>query len=186
VPEGPRLATPDPPLADGAVRLRPPAVGDVPAIVAACRDAEMARWLPRLPHPYGPDDAHGWIAGAASWWEEGSAATFVVEDARGGGVVGAFSAEPGEPSGFDVGWWLAVEARGHGRMTRAATLAAAWLFDVVGTHRLQAFIRPDNAPSIAVAERVGFQREGLLRRGLDDRGQPRDVLVYGLLPADLS
>jgi RimJ/RimL family protein N-acetyltransferase len=167
------------------VRLRPPAERDVTAIVAACDDAQMARWLPRLPHPYGPDDARGWIARSATSWAEGRAAHFVIEDAAVDGVIAAFSAEPAEPSGFEVGWWLAPEARGRGRMTHAVQLAAAWLLDAGRTHRLQAFIRPDNAPSIAVAERVGFQCEGLLRRGLDDRGQPRDVLLYGLLRTDL-
>jgi hypothetical protein len=34
---------PDPPLADAEVRLRPWALGDVPALTAACQDLEISR-----------------------------------------------------------------------------------------------------------------------------------------------
>ena len=69
-------------------------------------------------------------------------------------------------------------------MTRALRLATRWALQDAGLPRLQALIRPSNDRSIAVAERAGFRREGLLRRALDDRGTARDVLVYGLLPED--
>jgi len=180
------LAPPDPPLTDGVVRVRPPVLADVAAIVAACDDPEMARWLPRLPSPYGPRDAETWIAGAATWWAEGSAATFVLEDAMRDGVVGALSFEPSDRGGMEIGWWLAPSARGAGRMTRALRLVATWALGPAGVGSLHALIRPENAPSIAVAERAGFRRTALLRDALDDRGTRRDVYVYELPPAAVA
>lgn len=177
-----RLVVPRPPLSDGTVRLRPPVRTDVPAIVAACDDPELARWLPRLPSPYRPADAETWIDGAATWWDEGSVATFVVEDADRDGVVGALSAEPSSRGGLELGWWLAPAARGGGRMTRAVRLVSAWALDVAGAESLHALIRPENAPSIAVAERAGLRRRERLVQGLDDRGTLRDVDVYAREP----
>jgi ribosomal-protein-alanine N-acetyltransferase len=46
-------------------------------------------------------------------------------------------------------------------------------------------IRPENGPSQRLVERLGFQREGLLRRYLDIDGDWRDHYAYSLLPEDL-
>jgi ribosomal-protein-alanine N-acetyltransferase len=50
---------------------------------------------------------------------------------------------------------------------------------------VQADIRPENVPSQRLVERLGFSREGLLRRYLDIDGDWRDHLVYALLAEDL-
>ncbi|WP_163364249.1 GNAT family N-acetyltransferase, partial [Klebsiella aerogenes] len=57
-------------------------------------------------------------------------------------------------------------------------------FGELGLHRLQAFIHPDNGASIALAEKLGFRREGLLRDNLRVGEHWRDDLVYGLLATD--
>jgi RimJ/RimL family protein N-acetyltransferase len=184
---GVRLTIPDPPPTDGVVLLRPPARGDVPAIVEACSGGELARWLPRLPDPYGVADAEWWIGAMADGWREGGEIAFAIEDLETGRMVGAIGASPEQRLlGAELGWWLAPHVQGRGLMTRALRLATRWAFEEAGLPRLQALIRPSNDRSIAVAERAGFRREGLLRRALDDRGTARDVLVYGLLPGDSS
>jgi [ribosomal protein S5]-alanine N-acetyltransferase len=48
-------------------------------------------------------------------------------------------------------------------------------------HRVQAFIHPDNAPSRALAEKLGFRFEGLLRDNLRVGDEWRDDLLYALL-----
>jgi RimJ/RimL family protein N-acetyltransferase len=181
-----RLVVPRPPLTDGTVRVRPPATADVPAIVAACDDPELARWLPRLPSPYGRRDAEAWVDGSAAWWQDGSVATFVVEDADRDGVLGALSAEPAARGGLEMGWWLAPAARGAGRMTRAVLLVSSWAVAIAGADSVHALIRPENAPSVAVAERAGFRRRERLPNGLDDRGTLRDVDLYVLEPAPIT
>jgi ribosomal-protein-alanine N-acetyltransferase len=55
----------------------------------------------------------------------------------------------------------------------------------VGLHRVEADIRPENLPSQRLVERLGFQREGLLRRYLDIDGDWRDHISYALLAEDL-
>ncbi|MBJ7454054.1 MAG: GNAT family N-acetyltransferase, partial [Blastococcus sp.] len=49
----------------------------------------------------------------------------------------------------------------------------------------QADIRPENVPSQRLVERLGFTREGVLRRYLDIDGEWRDHLAYALLADDL-
>jgi [ribosomal protein S5]-alanine N-acetyltransferase len=46
-------------------------------------------------------------------------------------------------------------------------------------------VQPDNAPSLAMAERVGFRREGLLRSYRVIRGRRVDFVMLSLLPGEL-
>ena len=64
----------------------------------------------------------------------------------------------------EVGWALRHEAWGHGYATEAARACAAWGFREFDYPYLTAMIRPDNARSIRVAERLGMtpRREDLL------------------------
>ena len=57
-------------------------------------------------------------------------------------------------------------------------------FGELGLHRVQAFIHPDNVASIALVEKIGFQREGLLRDNLRVGDIWRDDLLYALLVTD--
>jgi RimJ/RimL family protein N-acetyltransferase len=56
----------------------------------------------------------------------------------------------------EVGWVLAPDGRGHGYATEAGRAAQEWAFEHLDIPYVIALIRPDNAPSIAVAERLGM------------------------------
>ena len=59
-------------------------------------------------------------------------------------------------------------------------------FRDLGLCRLQAFIHPENAPSLKLIEKLGFRREGLLRENLRVGDEWRDDLLYALLSTDPS
>jgi RimJ/RimL family protein N-acetyltransferase len=62
-----------------------------------------------------------------------------------------------------------------------------WAFDSAGVARVRLFTELDNLPSRRLAERVGFVQEGRLRRGAVDKlGRRGDLLLYGLLPEDVT
>lgn len=75
-------------------------------------------------------------------------------------------------------WW------GQGLATEAVEAVARFGFEEMGCHRLEALIHPENLASQRVAEKVGFQEEGLLREVLPLKGVPTDHLIYGLLRRD--
>jgi ribosomal-protein-alanine N-acetyltransferase len=84
-----------------------------------------------------------------------------------------------------LGYWMDREATGRGLASLAVALVCDHAFGPAGLHRLQADIRPENGPSRRLVERLGFAREGLLRRYLDIDGAWRDHLAYGLVADDL-
>jgi ribosomal-protein-alanine N-acetyltransferase len=84
-----------------------------------------------------------------------------------------------------VGYWIDRSVAGRGVASLAVALACDHAFRAGGLHRLQADIRPENAPSQALVRRLGFRQEGLLRRYLDIDGDWRDHLSFALLAEDV-
>ncbi len=84
-----------------------------------------------------------------------------------------------------LGYWLDRAVAGRGIASLAVALVCDHAFGELGLHRVEADIRPENLPSQRLVERLGFQREGLLRRYLDIDGDWRDHISYALLAEDL-
>ena len=72
----------------------------------------------------------------------------------------------------------------QGLATEAVSAMIRFCFQDLGLHRLQAFIHPDNTPSLKLIEKLGFRREGLLRENLRVGDEWRDDLLYALLSTD--
>jgi [ribosomal protein S5]-alanine N-acetyltransferase len=62
---------------------------------------------------------------------------------------------------------------------RALGTLATWAFEAIDVVRLELYVEPWNVGSIRTAERVGFLREGLLRKAERVGTERRDVYVYG-------
>lgn len=84
--------------------------------------------------------------------------------------------------GSEVGWALVREVHGRGYASEGAAAAIDWAFDHLGWREVIHTIAPDNAASIALAQRLGSER---LRPGrlppphdvaeIDIYGQSRDA-----------
>ncbi len=80
---------------------------------------------------------------------------------------------------FEIGYWIRPEAAGQGHVSEAVRLLTALAFDALAARRVEIRCDPHNTRSRAVAERCGFELEGILRKealGVD--GHPRDTCVY--------
>lgn len=172
-------------LSDGEVRLRLMAEADVPRVVEALQDPEIPRWTV-VPSPYGEQDAVQWLRASVAGLTGGTDLTALVVDARDDALLGAVALHAISPEHgrCSAGYWLAAGARGRGVATRALGLLCRYAFGALGVHRVELWIDPDNAPSLGVAERAGFVREGLLRSFRVIAGEPRDMLMYSLLRGD--
>jgi RimJ/RimL family protein N-acetyltransferase len=81
----------------------------------------------------------------------------------------------------EVGFYLVPGARGRGLAAAAVRLVVDWLFDERGLDRVEMTTTPDNARVPALARRLGFTQEGVLRARNLERGRRVDVVWYGLL-----
>ncbi len=83
-----------------------------------------------------------------------------------------------------LGYWLGLPYVRRGYMTEAVRATAAFAFETLNLHRLEAATMPTNAASVRVLERNGFRREGFARRLLKINGQWEDHVLHALLPDD--
>jgi RimJ/RimL family protein N-acetyltransferase len=146
----------------GDILLRPWQDADIPALIAALADPDIAAWS-SLPQPFGPAEAQAFVDESRSMWREGSGAAFAVVSADLGTLVGAVSRYGPDGHHATIGCWVIPEARGRGIGTRALKAVADRTFETTATIRLEAFIIVGNDGSERMAQRAGFEREGVLR-----------------------
>jgi ribosomal-protein-alanine N-acetyltransferase len=176
----------------GVVALRPVRLRDGPAwSEIRIRDEQhLAPWEPTTPggwaqrHSAGEWPARWLLLRAAG--RRGSALPFAMTvDGRLAGhvMVGNVVREP-LLSGY-IGYWCDARLACRGVTTAAVALVVDHCFGPVRLHRLEATVRPENAASLRVLEKLGFREEGLFRRYLDVDGAWRDHLCYALTVEDL-
>jgi ribosomal-protein-alanine N-acetyltransferase len=85
-----------------------------------------------------------------------------------------------------LGYWLGLPFLKQGYMTEAVAAVAAFAFEDLRLHRLEAATMPSNVTSIGVLERNGFRAEGLARRLLKINGTWEDHVLHGLLSEEFS
>ena len=82
---------------------------------------------------------------------------------------------------------MTPEARGRGIATLALRTISRWAVDELRLGRLELAADPENHASQRVAEKAGFQREGIMRSALEYRdGSRSDSVFFSLLPEELG
>lgn len=177
------LPVPEPPLQGVGVVLRQWQHSDVDVLVAAGQDWAISRF--RYSLPANNEEARKWLEATNRDRLTGNRLELAITKDR-SRAIGSVSLTDFGHGNAMVRYWLLPESRGLGLTTQAVKLLADWAFSALDIGRLAMLIEPENQASQAVAERSGFVREGLLRQLMEGRdGHRIDLLIYGLLPADL-
>jgi RimJ/RimL family protein N-acetyltransferase len=180
------IVLPDPPLSDGRVTLRPWRPEDVPAIVAMCSDPDVIRFT-SVPVPYNEDDARLWLDLHPARLAAGDGAAFAITERPDDRPLGSIGVRVLHDQGIaETGYHIAAGARGRGLATGALRLISAWTLETLPVGRVQLTTHLDNPGSQRVAQKAGFVREGVLRAWAEQRGERVDLVMWSLLPGDLS
>jgi len=163
--------------------LRPWEMDDAGAFHLACQDDEIPRWT-GFPYRMSAEEAANLVAARIASPDSSSTAFAVVD--RADCLLGSVSLLwiDCEKSVGEVAYWLSADSRGKGIGRKAVAALCDWAFDTLGLQRLQLTVDIRNQPSWRLAERVGFQREGLMRSSRVIHGEPIDEYLYSLLPLD--
>ena len=79
-----------------------------------------------------------------------------------------------------------ADARGRGLGEEATRLVCRFAFEEMNLHKIRLDVYASNPGAVKTYERVGFQREGLLREEAFRGGRYIDVIRMGLLREDLT
>lgn len=79
---------------------------------------------------------------------------------------------------LDPAFW----SKGYG--SEATQLMVDYAFKTLNLNRIQLHVCAENTPAIKIYERVGFQKEGVLRQAMYRNGNYVDFWVMGILRSD--
>ena len=148
------------PILTDRLRMRPFTADDVDAGFALWTDADVGRFTGGAHRT--PEQSRALIAAHLRNQLEHGFSMWAVEDRETGRLLGEVGLQPLEGTGpeIEIGWAFAPAAWGQGYATEAAR---AWLdlaFTELGLEEVIAVIRPENAASHRVAERLGMEPAG--------------------------
>ena len=171
-------------LRDGDLVLRPWTEADVPALVDACNDREIPRWIPVIPHPYTEADADHWIQRVfAETAKNGRSVSWAIRGPDGSlvGGIGFGGLEIGKTHRAEIGYWLAKAYWGRGIMTEAVKKVCEVAFTELSLIRITAHVLVFNVRSERVLAKSEFRLEGLLRMQHFKDGRYLDGKLYARL-----
>lgn len=177
------LVTRGPVLVRGGVVVRPLRKADAHEwlILREQNRTWLRRWEATVPGGRTPTVSfREYLRGEAKARRNRTSFPMVIE--VGGVLVGRVAVtriEWGAEAGGSLGYWVAESVAGRGIAPTAVALLAEYAFSE-GIHRLEIAVRPENAASLRVAQKLGFRDEGLRRQYLHIDGAWRDHRVFAL------
>jgi RimJ/RimL family protein N-acetyltransferase len=179
-----RLAPPDPPLQDDLLRLEQLTQAYLPEMLEMSNDPDVVRFT-RIPAGADRTFVRGWIKRYERGWGDGSCAGFAIRglDDAFLGFAAIVEVDLDRREG-EIGYMVVPTARGRGIAPRAVELLTRWGFDELGLIRLELRIDVQNPASERVAERSGYQRDGVLRNVHVKDGLRSDTGVWSRLAED--
>jgi len=173
------LYYPSPPLADGALLLRPWTERDIPLLEQASHDPYIPATT-SVPALYTYAEGLQWLARQQQRVLEDAGFPFCIADTQTDeplGFIGLWLSNLAQGRA-NLGYWTLPQARQRGVATAALRLLSTWSFEHLTITRLELYIEVWNIASQRVAERAGFQREGVLHSYIEVEKTRRDAVVY--------
>jgi len=177
-------------LTAGDVRLRPLRRSDQRTWMAlrAQNAAWLEPWDATSPVPLrGPRPSFGeFVRSLSSQARSGGSLPFAVD--YDGLLVGQLTVTGimyGSLRSGSIGYWVSQHVAGRGIIPTAVALATDHCFEVLGLHRVEVNIRPENAPSLQVVAKLGFRDEGLRERYLHIGDEWCDHRSFALTTEDV-
>lgn len=170
------------------LRLRPYAPTDAATLrdTIARNRGHLGPWLPWAMDEETLDERLAWVLGSRATFEGGRDYPYGAFDEDTGALVGGAGLHTrcGE-GGLEVGYWVAKENVRRGLATEMAAVLTRTAIERCHCVRVELRVDPRNSASLGVPEKLGFEREGLLRRRTQHRGKWVDLVSYCMLPEAL-
>jgi ribosomal-protein-alanine N-acetyltransferase len=166
------------------LRVRIPRPADAAALFRAASDEAVTRWFSWGPYTE-EAQAAAYLARLPAERASGTQLDLVVEHLEAGPIgISGLSELSRRDRRASIGTWLGCDWWGTGANRESKALMCHLAFAVLGLDRLGSYTNVDHTQSQRALERIGFAREGVLRRFHRHGDRALDVAVYGLLRDD--
>ena len=177
------MTAPDRTWETSRLLAKPAAVEDAQVMFEVyASDPFVAQYMTWLPHR-SIDDTNEFLSRCERVWIEGAAFPWSLWRKQDGAFVGLIEIRV-HTSAVDFGYALARRWWRQGLMSEAVTAVVQWALAQPTVYRVWATCDVENVASAGLLERVGMEREGVLRRwGVHPNlsEAPRDCLCYSIV-----
>lgn len=138
-------------------------------------------WEATSPGGTAPLDMRSSIRRLLQQYRDGQGVPFVMEhEGEIAGQLNVWGIARGSLSSATIGYWVSERFAGRGVTPTSVALATDVCFTELQLHRMEICIRPENAASLRVVQKLGFRYEGLRRRYIHIDGDWRDHYAFAL------
>jgi RimJ/RimL family protein N-acetyltransferase len=145
------------------------------------QDSQRARYLDFVWPPTSLASVQAWVGDMTRRKLEGDVYRWVITD-RAGTPVGSIDTHhcDARTGTFSYGVDIAAEERRKGYASEAIRMVLRYYFHELRYQKVTVSVHSDNIPSARLHEKLGFQREGTLRRMVYSEGRYYDETWYGM------
>jgi ribosomal-protein-serine acetyltransferase len=151
-----------------------------------CSLDHLTPWMPWVNPAQTADESEVYARRMQAQWIERKDFVFQIRRKTDNAFMGALGLHDPEWSvpKFMLGYWVTGEAAGQGFASEAATAVLAFGFEHLKAKRIWASCDADNTRSERVMQKLGMQREAVLKRdGRKVSGALRDTVIYAITDA---
>jgi ribosomal-protein-serine acetyltransferase len=146
----------------------------------------LGEWLPWVPYMQTVDNFNTYIERCKSQHEAGTDYGYVIMvNNNVAGRIGIHYIDQQNKTGA-IGYWLGEEYIGKGIVTKSCKGIIRFGFEQIGLNRIEIKCATANHKSVAIAERLNFKKEGILRQAEYANGNFQDLFLYSLLKEEWS
>lgn len=148
----------------------------------------VGKWLDWCKPDFSETDARIWINESRQAWFAGRFYEMAVIEKETNEFIGCLCVHSIERNSNlgNLGYWISSKHQGKGYGLEAAKKTVEIAFKYIKLTRLEIIIDPDNVGSRTIAEKLNAKFEVVARNRFIFDCQPKDGLVYSIIPADLG
>jgi len=172
------------------VLIRPYKAEDAATVYKAVQESleDVSQWLSDLNASLTLEGVQAYIAAQGAQRAERAAYNFAIVDADDGSILGGCGLTQinWQHRFANLYYWVHSRKAGRGVASAATLQLARYGFETLGLQRIEIVVAAGNLASLRVAEKVGAEREGLLRNRIHINDEWHDAFMHSLIPSDLD
>ncbi|AQX08777.1 GNAT family N-acetyltransferase [Elizabethkingia ursingii] len=160
--------------------LSPLKESDIPLITEYLQEKIISDNTSNIPHPYSESDAQTWIKMSDDALAAKTGYTFAIREKE-GKIIGAIGLHDRGDDKAELGYWIAVPFWNKGFATEAALAILNFGIKELKFHKIYATHFIHNPASGKIMEKIGMQKEAVLKDHIKKEGQYLDIQMYSLI-----
>ncbi|WP_175989252.1 GNAT family N-acetyltransferase [Bacillus sp. Marseille-Q1617] len=171
-------------LTTNRLQLRPFTKSDAPDIQKLASNKEVAGII-GLPQPYLLQHAIDWIDIQPALFENGTEYPLAITLKETDELIGTITLRVDKKNQKgELGYWIGQPYWGRGLATEAVKKMMNFGIEDLGLNKIFASALSKNTGSIAVLQKAGLKREGVLKEDRLFSGHFEDIDIYGIVKKD--